>query len=93
VDAESMQNVVCRFYAKGYCKNGWSCAFIHETLRNDVIEDSSDADVTVETEPCRYFAKGKCLKGDRCNFRHDENLLAPKEPAQVNFNNNLTDLF
>jgi len=77
---------VCKFYAIGYCKNGWSCTFVHQTLRNIEHEDKSDlVDDAIEKEPCIYFAKGRCLKGDRCNFSHKGMHSEQKEYDQVKF--------
>jgi hypothetical protein len=58
---------VCRFFAKGECKNGDDCSFSHDV----------DADALAQIDLCVHFAHGKCKKGDECTFNHD---FDPKDP-------------
>jgi len=49
----------CRHWAKGMCKLGDSCTFLH----------SGVAGVHV---PCRHFVRtGSCSRGDLCDFKHE----------------------
>jgi len=51
----------CRHWARGLCKLGDSCTFLH----------SGVAGVHV---PCRHFVRtGSCSRGDLCDFKHEGN--------------------
>jgi len=52
----------CRHWARGLCKLGASCTFLH----------SGVAGVHV---PCRHFVRtGSCSRGDLCDFKHEGNF-------------------
>jgi hypothetical protein len=52
----------CRHWARGVCKRGDSCSFLH----------TGTAGVHV---PCRHFVRtGSCSRGNLCDFKHDASL-------------------
>jgi hypothetical protein len=55
----------CRHWARGMCKRGESCSFLHTGV----------AGVHV---PCRHFVRtGSCSRGNLCDFKHDTTLAFP----------------
>ncbi|OCK75538.1 hypothetical protein K432DRAFT_256791, partial [Lepidopterella palustris CBS 459.81] len=70
----------CRFYAKGFCRDGDSCRFKHD--RTSTAASADEALETQNMQPiCLFFAKGGCLKGTSCGYRHEKgtsNTLAPQ---------------
>lgn len=53
---------VCRFFAKGECRNGDACTFSHD------FDEASLQQIDL----CIHWAShGSCKKGDECTFQHD----------------------
>lgn len=53
---------LCRFFARGTCRDGASCRFAHDL----------SAPPAPKTKPCEFFFKlGRCRFGDGCSFSHD----------------------
>jgi uncharacterized protein (DUF2237 family) len=71
----------CRFFAKGYCRNGNSCAFQHGGPKADgnptVIEGKEPEEVIKPV--CSFFAKGYCREGKGCSFQHGDSEAQEKE--------------
>lgn len=51
---------VCRFFLKGTCTKGNSCAFKHGRPDKSVV--------------CKHWLRGLCKKGENCEFLHEYNL-------------------
>jgi hypothetical protein len=64
----------CRFFAKGYCRDGNSCSFQHGDPKTDgnptVVEGKKSEEVVKPA--CSFFAKGYCREGKGCSFQHGD---------------------
>ena len=67
------KTVDCMYFAKGECKKGDKCTFIHDENDDDEHAAEPKPKNKEKTVDCMYFAKGECKKGDKCTFIHDEN--------------------
>eukprot|EP00440_Ansanella_granifera_P057865 gb/GFBE01062726.1/.p1 GENE.gb/GFBE01062726.1/~~gb/GFBE01062726.1/.p1 ORF type:complete len:967 (+),score=200.09 gb/GFBE01062726.1/:1-2901(+) len=69
----------CRDFAKGNCKFGDSCRYLHDggggsSPRPSQVGRASQIGTPGDRAhvPCRDFAKGRCKLGDRCRYGHSE---------------------
>ncbi|CAE7255021.1 mkrn1 [Symbiodinium natans] len=60
------QRTVCRDFAKGHCKYGDRCRYLHEDGGGGGGTSSHSKTL------CREFVKGHCKYGDRCRYSHDQ---------------------
>lgn len=64
----------CAYWAKGQCKNGDSCKFLHP-----LEKDPKSAVAIARGKECAFWAKGQCKNGDNCRFLHiRETVPKPK---------------
>jgi len=64
----------CRFFAKGYCRDGNSCSFQHgdpKTEGNPTVVEGKESEEVVKPA-CSFFAKGYCREGKGCSFQHGD---------------------
>lgn len=74
----SMQQKHCNYFARGNCKFGDTCKFLHDTGREkclNVLPRSPLHRVPrpngyVNRQHCPFFSQGKCHYGDRCKYLH-----------------------
>ncbi len=65
---------ICKYFeAKGKCRHGDKCSFIHNAK---------------PTPLCKNFKKGSCNQGESCKFSHDKStlrneLIAQREKAKA----------
>lgn len=65
---------VCRFFAKGECRNGDACTFSHD------FDEASLQQIDL----CIHWAShGSCKKGDECTFQHDFDREDPEVKKKV----------
>lgn len=58
MDAQRAQTH-CKFFQKGFCKEGDTCPFLHEVLK--------------KLDVCKYFIKNlDCHKGENCPYMHSD---------------------
>lgn len=81
----------CKFLARGFCKYGESCDFIHEyhihTSALPAIERPGIdlAALTLQDEEaespqiCTFFMQGSCNKGDKCRYIHPPATAQPPQ--------------
>lgn len=55
---------LCKFKAKGFCRNGVSCNFAHSK------EEMNSRPCLSKTKICESFQVGRCTEGDSCRFAH-----------------------
>eukprot|EP00927_Polykrikos_kofoidii_P053728 TRINITY_DN4828_c0_g3_i1.p1 TRINITY_DN4828_c0_g3~~TRINITY_DN4828_c0_g3_i1.p1 ORF type:complete len:1132 (-),score=141.05 TRINITY_DN4828_c0_g3_i1:52-3366(-) len=62
---------LCAYYARGDCKKGDDCEFIHAPDEQD--GDGAGASVAKHTgRVCNFFAWGTCRRGESCPFVHSD---------------------
>ncbi|XP_011880072.1 PREDICTED: probable E3 ubiquitin-protein ligase makorin-1 isoform X1 [Vollenhovia emeryi] len=84
-----VQNIVCRYFKTGTCREGNNCRFRH------VQGNSNDASINEATSThnspyivtCRFFKQGMCKFGGQCRFRHSTSN-ADSGAAQTNATEN-----
>eukprot|EP01126_Amoeba_proteus_P049941 TRINITY_DN5865_c0_g1_i3.p1 TRINITY_DN5865_c0_g1~~TRINITY_DN5865_c0_g1_i3.p1 ORF type:complete len:304 (-),score=24.90 TRINITY_DN5865_c0_g1_i3:144-1055(-) len=59
---------VCRYHAKGWCKNGTKCTYLHSESVGTNVDDFR------KTILCKFFVNGYCITGDDCPYLHDQRL-------------------
>ena len=71
------KSIKCKFYNRGYCKQGFSCEFFHpdeicEEFAN--VGTCSGGEHCLKRHPrkCRYWCKGVCFRGPSCAYQHQE---------------------
>ncbi|KAK4149340.1 hypothetical protein C8A00DRAFT_18957 [Chaetomidium leptoderma] len=74
--------VPCRFFARGACRNGRTCLFLHDTgVPQDksttapdrsmgALRQGPQGKVSRSLVPCRFYLMGTCREGDGCPFAH-----------------------
>ncbi|KAL1925603.1 uncharacterized protein VTP21DRAFT_486 [Calcarisporiella thermophila] len=74
----SRSEVVCKYYAQGYCARGKDCFFLHDqtdaAIPSICATEASNGEpsrLTASKELCKYFAQGYCRRGNGCWFRHE----------------------
>lgn len=84
---------LCKFFAQGFCRNGDSCSFIHESrastglhlmpsTETPNLKPAAVSDCNGESKPaqnCRFFLQGKCSKGKECRYIHPPAILSPQQ--------------
>ncbi|XP_037070563.1 probable E3 ubiquitin-protein ligase makorin-1 [Pollicipes pollicipes] len=52
-------NVLCRYFMYGTCRNGTGCTYSH------------DSNLARPTLPCRFYKCGTCAYGSKCQYLHE----------------------
>ena len=65
----------CRYYNKGYCKQGQQCTFLHPSDICDEHLCSGSCSKGQSCQPihprkCKHWLNGKCWRGDMCAYLH-----------------------
>lgn len=81
----------CKFLARGFCKYGESCDFIHEHVIHTSDLPATErpsielAALTFQDEEarspriCTFFMQGSCNKGDKCRYVHPHAIAQPPQ--------------
>ena len=69
-------NSRCRFFNKGFCKNGESCNFLHpDNTCKEYMESGgcSQGSACKERHPqrCRYWSRENCWRNETCLYLHN----------------------
>mmetsp|Transcript_31485 Transcript_31485/g.92164 ORF Transcript_31485/g.92164 Transcript_31485/m.92164 type:complete len:286 (+) Transcript_31485:3-860(+) len=80
----------CRFFPRGRCRNGRTCAFSHEDVGRSckmAPAGAREPDDRRQNIPCiDYFTRGVCPFEGKCKFAHDADTVRqprkPKEPTK-----------
>lgn len=62
----NFRTAVCRHFARGFCKMGKQCAFLHE----EEFNTGENVDPNPKRVPCRHWQRGFCERGESCGFMH-----------------------
>ncbi|XP_021922464.1 probable E3 ubiquitin-protein ligase makorin-1 isoform X2 [Zootermopsis nevadensis] len=62
------QNVRCRYYANGMCREGEACRYLHQEHAGSSLGTSLRTDLSEIR--CRFYQRGSCVYGSRCRFVH-----------------------
>ncbi|KAJ0162803.1 ATP-dependent RNA helicase DEAH12, chloroplastic [Colletotrichum tanaceti] len=83
---------MCRFHARGTCRAGDDCLFVHEKVesaprvRGDSLPPPGPfmRSLTAQATPppCRFFLRGQCNKGENCAFSHAQ-AAPPPPPSET----------
>ena len=68
------QNVVCRYFKNGMCREGSNCRYCHtQGVGNDGSTNNTiiTSPVPLFNTTCRFFKHGICKFGNQCHFRHN----------------------
>ena len=91
-------NSRCRYFNKGFCKDGKSCDFLHPVNICPEYRDSggcSQGSVCKERHPqrCKFWSRGNCWRNETCVYLHnvedlntesDEKESEPEEVCLTN---------
>ena len=62
-------DVPCKYYLRGYCKNGRDCKYRHNIEGG--IEKKKYSNPRFKTVHCSFYLGGYCKKQEKCTFIHD----------------------
>ena len=70
----------CRYYNRGYCKEGESCDFLHppEVCQEYVCNGSCQQRRQCpqrHPQSCKFWEKGNCWRGETCAYLHKEHAV------------------
>ena len=86
----------CRFYNRGYCKEGEACDFLHQSgvcqeyLCNGSCSRRNQCSQR-HPQSCRYWEQGHCWRGETCAFLHKEKDVACSEDYHEELPNDKID--
>lgn len=64
------QNVQCRYYANGICREGDACRYLHQGQPGPSATSPGRSAST--STRCRFYQRGNCTYGQHCRFSHAE---------------------
>ena len=62
-------DVPCKYYLRGYCKNGQNCRYRHNSEKRN--EKRRKLDTKFKTAHCTFYLGGYCKKQENCIYIHD----------------------
>jgi E3 ubiquitin-protein ligase makorin len=69
----SQQNILCKYYLHGACRNGGDCPFSH-----DLAAPASQV--------CTHYLRGSCSFGDHCRYDHVRpDWAPPRDSSHVSY--------
>ncbi|XP_001606052.2 probable E3 ubiquitin-protein ligase makorin-1 isoform X1 [Nasonia vitripennis] len=87
------QNVVCRYFKNGICREGSNCRYKHvQGARSETTpsESGSSQGSSSSYLHCRFFKQGTCRFGNRCRFVHSSNSQTESSSSETPSNSSLT---
>ena len=71
------KSIKCKYFNRGYCKEGSSCDFVHpQSICKEFVDvgtcESGQRCPRRHPRKCRYWREGNCWRGSSCAFQHQE---------------------
>lgn len=71
------KSMKCKYFNRGYCKEGSSCDFVHpQSICKEFVDvgtcESGQRCHRRHPRKCRYWREGNCWRGSSCAFQHQE---------------------